>query len=98
MSDDWKPGDLAGLASIETHCSDCHPDGSDDPRLKVGRAYVVTAVLPYPNEAPGLVLAEVPNPVPWCACRFRKIRPDDQAGSREDWVMLIETHKQRVEA
>jgi hypothetical protein len=88
MSEDWKAGDLAVCVSYAGFCGQCEDDG--DRRVKLGRLYTVTAVIPYSDRPLGLDFAEapiIPGEGYWCSCSFRK--PDQHEPCEAEFVTLL---------
>lgn len=91
MSDDWKVGDLALCVDASRRwagncCAELLTSGAV---YRVSRAGTDCGT-PY-------VTLEAPiNPFDrtsgFAADRFRKIRPDEQSGEKQDWIDLLKVH------
>lgn len=96
MSADWQVGDLALCIDNSPH-----PRENMAPQLQIGQIYRVAA-LGVPEGASWFCLAfrdfvkSNRRAAAFRAQRFRKIRPDAHEGEREDWNLLLETHRSKA--
>lgn len=91
MSADWQPGDLAIVARHDPDCSVCKDNPVDPSSPKDGTTlHVVTVLCIASIGGCGLRFSSLDGF--WCSCGFRKIRPDEQQGERQDWIDLLKVH------
>ncbi len=94
------PGDL--VVAVDCTCGWHHKYNYRRPSepLVVGRTYRVVGIRPGPFElcrAPyAYYLEGVIAPSGKCACRFRKIRPDEQEDCEPEFVELLKRSKVSV--
>lgn len=100
MSNDWQVGDKAVRVACE--CGGRHPKPSAGSRPQMGAVFTVVGIRPgpFPNcRAPcALYLAERPEPHGFCSAGYRKIRPDEPEACEEEFRVLLNRSKRRVEA
>lgn len=88
---DWQVGDLA-LCAAGKGCGDCWENG---PHPLDGRTLTVIGVDDWGESHPALTFAEAER-LNWCACQFRKIRPDEHEACEPEFVKLLK--RKRVSA
>jgi hypothetical protein len=89
MSDDWQVGDLA--VCVDASNPDCPAYG-----VVEGRIYVVSGLYVGNSGRLGLNLAGVNLGRTYravLACRFRKIRPDEQEPCEAEFVTLLKRNR-----
>lgn len=94
---DWTAGDRAVCISDQPLCPDCWNTGEE--LIRCGMAATVAAVIDYQQPHPALVFLGVP-PGHYCACSFRKIRPDEpkEADELERCPLLLKLIGRRAVA
>lgn len=102
MADDWKVGDLAlcvrGGGGKLRNAFKLSGKGYSEAHkgcVTEGAVYTVRAVRPTDGGL-GLGLKEIDGP--WCASRFRKIRPDEHEDCEPEFVELLNRIKRRQDA
>lgn len=94
---DWQVGDLA----IHAPCAGCGKCSGGD-AVSVPGVLTVVVVRPFIDEPPGLDFSEAPassfGQWLYCACQFRKIRPDEHQSCEPEFVTLLKRSRKRVSA
>lgn len=93
---DWQVGDLA--VATENECHEC---AGGEGYIAAGTVCLVTGVrheAEWTNPSLWVRGRIAPEGEGWCACGFRKIRPDEHEACEEEFVTLLNRTKRTVKA